>query len=122
MLEKIYGIKVSRLIINVSIYFITIIPSYIVLYQHYKVGFWIILILENIVTYYLFDYLQILELIGEEIKSREMTVLSLSTIVGLVMLMVTFIKYRDLFWTIIMVEVIYVIMSRIIKNLRKRPS
>lgn len=122
MIESLYGIKLSRLIVNISIYFITVIPSYIWLYQTNKIGFWIILTLENIVTYYLFEKINLLELIEKDAKPKDFMILTMSMLIGLVALGWAWIKHSDVFWTIIIIEVIYVMISRIIGKSKKEPS
>lgn len=107
---------------NVSIYFITVIPSYVWLYQTNKIGFWIILTLENIVTYYLFEKINLLELIEAEAAPKDFIILTVSMIIGVVGLGWAWIKHSQVFWTIIIIELIYVIISRAIGKSKKEPS
>lgn len=83
MLEEIYGIKISRFIVNVCIYFITSIPTYIILFEKNIMGFCTILLIENIMTYYLFEDIDILALVEEELSSKQLGLLLTSIIIAI---------------------------------------
>lgn len=116
MIEKIYGIRVSSFIINASIYFITIIPSYVLLYETNRIGFWLILLIENVVTYYLFNDIDLFESLQQEAKPKEVTVLLISMLISLGMFVWIFIKHKKLFLIIIVVELIYLVITKLVKR------
>lgn len=118
MLEEIYKIKVSRLVANVCIYFITSIPAYVILFQKNIIGFSTILLIENIMTYYLFEDIDLLEIIGEELSGRQMIFLLISVIIAIGMFIWVFIKHTELFIVLVTSEIIFKIISKQLKKLK----
>lgn len=120
MLEEIYGIKISRFIVNVCIYFITSIPTYIILFEKNIMGFCTILLIENIMTYYLFEDIDILALVEEELSSKQLGLLLTSIIIAIGMFIWVFIKYQELFWILVITEIIFKIISRQLKKIKSK--
>ena len=117
MLEEVYGIKAKGLIVTVCIYFITVIPGYSLLFERNKIGFFSILLIENIITYYLFEDFEILELLEKYIGSKWILALAISILVTLIMFIVGVIKFPKVIFIIITTELIY---RGIIKGIKVR--
>lgn len=118
MLEELYGIKLSRFIINVCIYFITSIPAYIVLFERNIIGFCIILLIENIITYYLFEDIDILALVEEELSPRQLGVLLISILIAIGMFIWIWIKHTEVFWILVITEIIFKIITTKLKRIK----
>lgn len=115
MLEEVYSIKAKSLIITVCIYFITVIPGYILLFERNKIGFFSILLVENIITYYLFEDFEILELVEAHLSSKWVLALALSILVTLIMFIVGMVQFPKVIFIIITTELLYRVIIKGIK-------
>lgn len=122
ILEEVYGIKISRFIVNVCIYFITSIPTYIILFEKSIMGFCTILLIENIMTYYLFEDIDILALVEEELSSKQLGLLLISIIIAIGVFIWVFIKHQELFWILVITEIIFKIISRQLKKIKTKKN
>lgn len=116
MLEKLCGIKSSRVILNFCIYMLCVIPAYIFLYESFRLGFWTILIIENIATYTLLNSDAIWDLIMEDLKGKGISLLIVSVVVLLIMLGVCLVRYSSVFWTLVITEGTFYLLFKIKDN------
>lgn len=110
-----YKINPDGLFIWLSLYMITAIPAYLQIYQTVPIYLGIILILEEVVCYYLFED-ETLECYLEQVKSLSMTltVLAISLIIMLITLVWLLFYEWKLFVILAVVEIIaYLIRSGI---------
>lgn len=105
MFKEKYGINPKYLVLWFSLYLMTIIPSYIILYKVVPLYWILIIIIENIMSYYLLED-EVVDLLVEEI-SGGMAALFISSLV-IALITIGWLMFNDfkLFAILLVIEVI----------------
>lgn len=108
-----YKINPDRLFIWLSLYIITAIPAYLKIYQTVPIYLGIILILEEVVCYYLLED-EFLQYCLELVKSQVITLALLA--ISMLIMLITFIWLLFYEWKLFMILGVVEIIAYLIRN------
>lgn len=123
MFKEKYDINVKHLAIWASIYLLTVIPAYEILFTRVPLLFGVIIIIENIVTIYIFEESVLDGLINEIKDSKVFSLFIISLLVALMMFVSLLFRNTELFVAICIIELAGLLLIRgvsRIKELKKK--
>ena len=109
-------ISADRLLIWLSIYMITALPAYLKLYETMPIGLIFILILEEVVCYYIFEN-ELLETYMEQVEKPGLTIGLLAVSIGI--MLITFIWALFYEWKFVALIGVAEIIAYLIRTLIK---
>lgn len=120
MFKEKYGISPIYLAVSASIYLLTAVPCYFILFEHVPLLFGTIVVIENIVCFYAFDDQVLKDMIEALSEHRRITFLVLiSGGCGLLMFMGLMVYNFTLFLMLCIVEMFAFTLIRGIQALKK---
>lgn len=118
MFKEKYGINPKHLAIWSSIYLLTIIPAYQILFERVPYLFLVIVLIENMVCMYVFQD-EVLEDLTEEIKGKTLVFFAMSMMLALILFLSLIFSNLDLFITVCTIELIGFLTIKIVQQIPK---
>ena len=105
MFKEKYGINPNHLALWSSIYLLTVIPAYEILFTRVPYMFFMVILVENIVSFYIFQD-ELMEDLLQSIKGKAITFFTISLVVALLSFLSLLFYNLKLFIIICIIEVV----------------